>query len=400
VKVLARWHPGPADIVALSSTEFVDDTGILCGARLDVEWRFEDAAERHRRAHYVQLDDAGVHRHVVFSSRPAVESAPTGSPGPVLADLYASARDCRLVGAGTSATPMQQITTSSGATVFVKWFVPGQDWQARLTADTGREALLWSQGWLDQLPAGVGHPILAAEEFGDGMWVTISRDLTPNLLRGKHLTLPQMRNYLAALDRMYDAFAGCEPPDYLATTEARWGIFWPSAVTREYDQPDGFLKHVARGWDLLDEVVDRDVADAVRTIVADPTAITRRLRPSFLHGDACPANVAIEGATLVLFDWSLATAGPPEVEGAWLANFAQFYRFDIDELLQLWRSVRGPKHDETAFALSLLGQASGLIPALLSDVIDYPDPAHRAFSRTKLDWWTGIVRRYQNLLNA
>jgi hypothetical protein len=70
---------------------------------------------------------------------------------------------------------MQQITTASGATVFVKWFVPGQDWQARLTADTGREALLWSQGWLDQLPAGVGHPILAAEEFGEGMGDDLAR---------------------------------------------------------------------------------------------------------------------------------------------------------------------------------------------------------------------------------
>lgn len=198
---------------------------------------------------------------------------------------------------------------------------------------------------------------------------------------------------------MYDVFSEREPPDYLATTEARWGIFWPSAVTHEFEQPDRFIKEVARGWDLLDEAIDRDVADVVRAIVADPTAITRRLRHSFLHGDANPSNVAIEGSTLVLFDWSLATAGPPEVEGAWLANFAQFYRFSIDELLELWRSVRGRHHDETAFGISLLGQASGLIPALLSDVIDYPNPAHRAFSRTKLDWWTGIVRRYQHLLN-
>lgn len=194
VDVLSRWHPGPAEIVSWSSTEFVDECGVLCGARLDVEWRLEGAAERHRRTHYVQLDGAGVYRHVVFSARPDVESVPTGTPGPAPAELYASARDCRTVAAGTSAMPMQQITTSSGATVFVKWFVPGQDWQARLTADTGREALLWSQRWLDQLPAGVGHPILAAEEFGDGMWVTISRDLTPYLLRGKRLTLPQMRD--------------------------------------------------------------------------------------------------------------------------------------------------------------------------------------------------------------
>lgn len=48
-----------------------------------------------------------------------------------------------------------------------------------------------------------------------------------------------------------------------------------------------------------------------------------------------PANVAIEGSNLVLCDWSLATAGPPEVEGEWLANFAQFYRFSIDEVMQL-----------------------------------------------------------------
>lgn len=253
VEVLARWHSGPADIVSWSSTEFADDANALSGARLDVEWRFEASAERHRRSHYVQLGDAGVHRHVVFSARPVVESVPTGSPGPALAALYASARDCRTVAAGTSATPMQQITTASGATVFAKWFVPGGDWQARLTADPGREAKLWAQGWLDRLPAGIGHPILAAEEFGDGMWVTISRDLTANLLRNKRLTL--------------------------------------------------------------------------------------------------------------------------------------------------WRSVRGPSHDETAFGLSLLGQASGLIPALLSDVVDYPGPAHRAFSRTKLAWWTGIIRQYEHLLN-
>ncbi|HEX3955665.1 MAG TPA: phosphotransferase [Trebonia sp.] len=398
-QVLTRWHPSPAEIAHWSATEFADAVGEICGARLDVEWRFDGQLQRHRRSHLVHLGDAGIYRHVVFSARPAADSLPAGEPGPALAELYASARGRRAVGAGTSATPMQQITTDSGETVFVKWFVPDQGWQGRLTADTGREAMLWSQGWLDQLPAGVSHPIIAAEPYGDGIWVTVSRDVTPNLVRGKRLALSQMRDYIAALDRMYGVFVGREPPDGLATMEERWGIFWPAAVASEHDQPDGFIKGVARGWDLLDEAVDDDVVDVVRAVVADPAAITGRLRPSFLHGDACPANVAIEGSTLVLFDWSLATAGPPENEGAWLANFAQFYRFSTDELLELWRSVRGPEHDETAFGLSLLGQASGLIPALLTSVVDYPDPVHRAFSRMKLEWWMGIVRRYQHLLS-
>lgn len=403
--VLERWHGQPGELLHRSSRVFSDQVGSVVGVVADLEWRVPSAADQraqrtvHRRTHYLHVGEEGVHRHLVFSDHPRSEQRPPeGEPGPVLRGLYASAVRRDAAEPGASGTPIERVEISGGETFFVKWCAPGQDWQGRLTGDTGREAALWTQGWLDRLPDGLSHPIVAAEPFGADMCVTISRDLTPYLLRGRRLSLAEMRGYVSALDAMYAAFKGSGVPDCLASIEQRWGLLWPSAVEREFNQPDQFVKEVARGWDLLDQVVPSDVADVARGIVADPVRVTGGLEPAFLHGDAIPANAAIVGSELVLFDWSLATAGPPEAEAAWLANFAQFYAFGIDELLGLWRSLRDGRHDERALGLCLLGQASGLVPALTCSAVDFPDPVHRRFSRGKLDWWCETVRRYAHLL--
>lgn len=397
VRALERWHPAPAEMSHWTVREFDGGTGDVVGVRVDVEWR--DVHGRSRRTHHLQVGRHGVDRHLVLSDRPSMDGLPVGEAGPALAALYERSTERSMIGSGTSGTPLERVVCG-GDSYVVKWLAPGGDWQSRVTGDPGREARLWSQGWLDRLPAGVGHPILAAEPFGDGMWVTISRDLSPYLLRGRRLSLPAMRGYLAALCDMYDTFTGGELPTGLVSTEQRWGMLWPAAVESEHRHPDAFLKAVARGWDLLDSAVDPEIAEAVRLVVSDPGRLTSSLVPTLLHGDAHPANAALEGSTLVLFDWSLATAGAPEVEGAWLANFAQFYEFGIDELLALWRSVRGHRHDEEALGLSLLGQAAGLVPALLSSVVDDSDPLHRWFSRGKLDWWRAVVRRFGPLLRS
>jgi hypothetical protein len=70
-------------------------------------------------------------------------------------------------------------------------------------------------------------------------------------------------------------------------------------------------------------------------------------------------------------------------------------RSSLPRPLELWRAA-GP--GTAALGLAPLGQASALIPALCSSVVDFPDPAHRAASQRKLDRWCQTLRRPADLL--
>jgi hypothetical protein len=330
---LGRWHNAPAQIVRWSAEEFRQNDRSV-GFDVDVQWHSSGEQTHTRRRHYLHLSDGRVVRHIAFAARPRSERTPGGEPGPVLAALLSSAVDCTLTPSGAGGACIERVLTQAGDTLFVKYTSRATDWQMRATEDAGREATLWLEGHLDRLPASVSHAIVGAERVGHAGWAVTSRDVRP-YLAPRRISPAQMRAHLSSLRDLHLTFLD-HPPGGLSTIARRWGVFWPETCEREYEECDQMPKQVARGWDLLDKVVDDDVAAVVRRIASDPGVIADRLsdrRLTLLHGDAHTRNLALSNGRSVLLDWSLATMGPPAVEAAWLANFAHQFDFSVDEML-------------------------------------------------------------------
>lgn len=279
----------------------------------------------------------------------------------------------------------------------VKYLTPGCDWQARATGDSGREALLYLDGTLDRLPPALSHAVVAAEPYGQG-WAVISRDVGGRLMRPP-VGRRTLRRYLSALHDLHRAVATVPGGTPLASVAQRWALWWPQTIRREHAHCDTQPKQIARGWDLLAQVVPADVASLITQIAASPGPVIAAIAGDghgLLHGDAHLGNVATTPGGFTLLDWGLATADPPAVEAARLANFAQHYTCSVDDTLSdlagIWNLPR------RSLNLALLGQASSVIPALASPAVDHPDPAHRRHTAAKLSWWVAAARSAAHLL--
>lgn len=397
---IASWHPRGAPIMSWDARAYPDEAGLVAGLEIDVEWRPAERDGPLRRRHYMHLDERGrVHRHIAFAARPPRRSPPAGEPGPALQALRHADATCEPVGGGYSGAFLERITPDFGPPVVVKYLAPHSAWQARATDDSGREARLYLDGMMDQLPRTLSHAVLAAEPYGQG-WAVITRDLRGQLMphpAGR----PSLRGYLAALHDLHLAVPDVPASTPLATVAQRWGLWWPGTIGQEYENCDAQPKQIARGWDVLPQVVPADVVSVVTQIAADPGPVAAAVAEyghGLLHGDAHLGNVAAAPAGFTLLDWGLATAGPPAVEAAWLANFAQQYTCGVDDMLSDVADIWHLPRQHRSLNLALLGQASSVIPALASPAVDYPDPAHRRRTAAKVDWWVAAVRSAAHLL--
>lgn len=318
--------------------------------------------------------------------------------GPILATWLGRTVGREPIGGGYSGAPVERLHLSDGATVVAKYLDPAADWQMLATGDDGREARLLVEGVLDRLGPSMAHAVLAAEPYGGG-WVLIARDVGNDLLE-RPVDRPTWRSYLAALGAMHESVGEVSSKAGLATVRQRWGLWWPDTLAAVAHTGALQPKGIAKGWDLLDEAVPDDVAATVRAIAQDPQPLLNVLSDAgspctLLHGDAHAANLArtAEGM-FTLLDWGLATAGPPAVEAAWLANFAHQFRFTVDEMLEDIRELWAPRLDPQGRDLdaALAAQASSVIPALVPSAVDDRDSAHRRQTAQKLDWWIRTLR--------
>lgn len=319
-------------------------------------------------------------------------------PGPLLAAWLDRAVACEPIGSGYSGAPVERHRLGDGATVVVKYLDPTNDWQMRATDDDGREARLFVEGVLNRLGPSIAHAVLAAERFGVG-WVIISRDVGDELLH-RPVDRHTWRSYLAALGAMHDAVGDVGAAVGLATVQQRWALWWPDTLAAVADCDAAQPKGITRGWELLDDAVPTDIAETVRAIASNPQPLLDVLSEAgppwtLLHGDAHAANLArASDGTFTLLDWGLATTGPPAVEAAWLANFAHQFNFTIDQMLHDVRELWAPRLDVLGRDLdaALAAQASSVIPALLTSVVDTRDSPHKRQTIAKLDWWIRTLR--------
>jgi thiamine kinase-like enzyme len=139
------------------------------------------------------------------------------------------------------------------------------------------------------------------------------------------------------------------------------------------------------------------VADAVTALLDDPAPLVQALarRPdALIHGDLWPVNVALTDAQVVLLDWGLAGWAPPALDvtaflaGAGAANIA----VSREDVLDEYRELCGPDHDEDGLRLALLNGLVDFGWNKALDALTALDPAERERHRSDLNWWVQQAR--------
>jgi aminoglycoside phosphotransferase (APT) family kinase protein len=174
------------------------------------------------------------------------------------------------------------------------------------------------------------------------------------------------------------------------------GLFAPARLRAAHRDTAGLATLALRGWEMFDQCVPRDVADAVLALLGDvePLANALRRRPCTLaHGDLATVNMAFAGDDLVLLDWSMPTVAPGAVDVArFVAGCSSVVALGREELLAGYRRAAGPAYDDTAMRLALLSGLVWLGWNKALDATENPDPAIRVRERADLDWWVREAR--------
>jgi hypothetical protein len=299
---------------------------------------------------------------------------------------------------GRSGARLERVVLAGGERLVVKRTNPATDLLHGLTGDLGgREYPLWRAGLLDRLPPDVGHAVIDGWREADET-VLVMRDLGDTVLDWDHvLTGPEITRLLTAFVSLHTATAATHPPEsQLMRLTDRIGMLAPTrmrALAGRFPLADAVLT----GWRYFADMVDADVAAAVGALLDDPTPLASALarRPcAMIHGDLWPVNIALTDGPVVLLDWDLATWAPPAVDlasflaGAGAANLAVSREAVIDE----YRRLCGPTHDEVALALALLGGLTDFGWNKALDAATATDPADRERHRLDLDWWVQQAR--------
>ena len=118
-----------------------------------------------------------------------------------------------------------------------------------------------------------------------------------------------------------------------------------------------------------------------------------RAGTTLIHGDLWVVNVGLQADRVVLLDWGLATDGSPAFEFAsFLAGCASRVRAGREQIIDDFRELCGPHHDEDALRLGLFGGLVELGWNKALDVAENHDAAVRVREQADLDWWVGQAR--------
>ena len=293
---------------------------------------------------------------------------------------------------GKSGAALERVVLADGRRVVVKRLDPATDLMMSLTRDAvGREFALWSSGRLGLLPDGVGHAVLDgwAEDVGSTL---VLRDLGPSVLswedrldRERWLFLVQR---VAALHLAGLHTAGPDPG--LAGLEDQIGLFGPRQARGLAPRVE-LMALVARGWEHFRRLAPDDLAELVPALADDPVPLARALRArpaTLVHGDLSTVNLAIEGDTVVLLDWGLATEAPGALDIArFIAGCSSVVDVSREQMIADYEEAVGPAYDESAMQLALLAALVWLGWNKALDAAEHPDPAKRRQETEDLAWW-------------
>ncbi|MDP9351886.1 MAG: aminoglycoside phosphotransferase family protein [Chloroflexota bacterium] len=174
-----------------------------------------------------------------------------------------------------------------------------------------RSVTLWRHGLLDRLPSEVVHAVVACSHDGAG-YAILMHDVSAALMSGGgQFTLADHARFLDTMASMHAEF--WEDPQL---SDPRLGL-----RSRSYFFTDS--QSGAEGWAFIEELLEPDVAEVVRTLLRDSRPIydaLMRYPSTLVHNDFWWANLGIvreEPSRVVLLDWDFATLAPPAVELAY-----------------------------------------------------------------------------------
>jgi hypothetical protein len=298
---------------------------------------------------------------------------------------------------GKSGAGLERVRTADGSSYVVKRITADSDiLHALLGGGPGREYLLWREGTLDRLPAGVAHAVVDAW-CEDETTVIVMRDLGDGVLTwDDRLTARQTRWVMQRVGALHRAFVD-DPPRAVAPLAPVLDQFAPhrlGALTG-FDNPLPAL--AVRGWEIFSDLVAHDVSEAVLAILADArpyaSALVAAGSPTLVHGDLATVNMAFEGDDLVLLDWAMPVVAPGTMDVArFIAGCSSVVELDREATIAAYRDAAGPAYDETAMRLSLMLGLVWLGWNKALDAAEHPDPATRAREREDLDWWVAQAR--------
>lgn len=383
---LESWWSGPAEVVELTVDQTPEGT-----VSVEVERHPTNDEPPSRLAHVLHLAEGRIARHLVMCSQPRA-LPPPDLPLPLPSSEVVSRRIHPRGGA--SGSLVETVETTSGRFV-VKHCAPGRDWLMRATHDRGREAGLFLDGVLADVPASVLVPVVGAEAVADG-WVVVMRDVSDHLLGADgRMTRAEARRLFAALTDLHRRFEGRELPHALADLRERIGVASSGVAAAELGGQDWLPKWFQRSWELVDDLLPDDVAALLRAIDRDPGPLADALLArgrTLLHGDAGPSNVGFTEDRVVLLDWQLASAGPGVVDLVVLLNHGYRVEATHDELLDDIRTATGNDHDEHTLQLALLAHLPMAYALSAASAVEDVDPQWRADAVAALDWWVGAAR--------
>ncbi len=302
--------------------------------------------------------------------------------------------------AGASGNTLERVTLRDGRRLVHKEVSPEWDWISRATRDDGRVVRMWESGLFDRFPSSIDPTIVAADYSGD-RWSILMHDVSALLVPGdRRLDRDEVRRVLAAMADLHLTFWG-ERFDALCGLEDRYHLLSPSTGRREQERGERAGPLIMRCWELFQEKVPAEIADAILAMAERPALLAGLLdtcEPTLIHGDVRLNNLGLADDRVVVVDWGERTgSAPAPVE---LASFLIFdgKRFDVprDDVLADFRSLYGDRFDEKAMELALIGGFVQLgchfmLPIALAGEDRVPAGQARAEASAELEWWTPRV---------
>lgn len=314
---------------------------------------------------------------------------------------------------GASGSRLFTIETNDGQgpRFVLKLVLAESDWVMRATNDQhGRETLLWQRGIIDRLPAEIARIVVACAKDGPG-WAILMRDVSTALLPASSWNIADTQQLLEALAALHATFWD----DAEAFTPAAgfcslWHYYTslsPVTASRETKGSDDYPSLVARGWALLDTVVEPDVAALARRLIESPQPLVQALEKfpqTLVHRDMNLGNLGLlreRPTQTALLDWQYAGAAPPGVDLAgFLSEFSAWLPVTKEEVIQAYhdRLARrlGPRFAESwwqpQLELALLGDFVRLAWAYAYHLTHDESRDRQARYQKELAWWSAQAR--------
>lgn len=165
-----------------------------------------------------------------------------------------------LLSAGMSGSLLERGWLDDGSAVVIKHVDAASDWIMQATADGGRIAALWSEGFFQRVPGSINHAMLDVQPAPGGA-VVVMQDMTASMFGDDGMALRSCHaRVLRAASSLHQAAAE-RPHTRLCALRDLYAFLSPPVCSRFADHE--VPRQALEGWARFPEVVPGDVADAV-----------------------------------------------------------------------------------------------------------------------------------------